>query len=146
MKITLKDVYFSVLDEQGELKGAVVKLNEAVEHEYKQMDEKEGELKLDSFFNPLLISSNEFPGVEQVVSTYVEHIEKEWKEQMEGVGRVAAKRVGVVRPKLSSADVWYQAVYGECDFEGINSAVLDKYFKVVRVPGWVYYKMNKGMK
>lgn len=144
MKITLKDVSFSLLDEQGELKGAVVKLNEAVEREYKQMDEKEDELKLDLNFDPLLINVNEFPGVEQVASTYIEHIEKEWKEQMEGVKR-AVKRVGVVRPKLNVADLLFQGLYGECDFEGINSEVLDKYFKVVRVPGWVYYKMNKGV-
>lgn len=144
MKIVLKDVSFSLLDEQGELKSAVVKLNEAVEHEYKQMDEKEDELKVDLNFDPLLISSNEFPGVEQVASTYIAHIEKEWKEQMEGVKR-AVKRVGVVRPKLNATDLFFQTVYGECDFEGINSEVLDKHFKVVRVPGFVYYKMNKGV-
>lgn len=110
MKITLKDVYFSVLDEQGELKGELVEYKSAVDVTVQYEDE----LKLN--YN----------------SSYIYDEPKR-------------KRVGVVRPKLNVVDLLFQGLYGECDFEGINSTALDKYFKVVRVPGWVYYKMNKGV-
>lgn len=103
MKITLKDVSFSLLNEQGEPQGELFESKSALEVDIK----REGELELN-------------------------------------YDKPKRKRVGVVRPKLNAADLLFQTVYGECDFDGINSAVLDKHFKVVRVPGWIYYKMNKG--
>jgi len=146
MKITLKDVSFSLLDEQGELKGAIVKLNEKVEQEYERLENKKDELEL-NLNNAYLVPSPSptFKGIKRLIENISEEDDgKIHAEIKEGVER-ALKRVGVVRPKLNVADLFFQGLYGECDFEGINSAVLDKHFKVVRVPGWVYYKMNKGL-
>lgn len=147
MKITLKDVSFSLLDEQGELKGAVVKLNEAVEQVYQHEDNLQVEHK-SNYDSAYIVASPSptFKGIKRLIDDISESDEFNYHKEMRLAVEKSLKRVGVVRPKLNAADLIFQGLYGSCDFEGINSPVLDKYFKVVRVPGWIYYKMNKGMK
>lgn len=141
------DISVSLNDEQGELKQALGKLNDMVEQAYEHLEEKEVEPKI-NLNNRFLVAaaySSHFKGTEKLIDDIAEEDKRNFHDEIkEGVKR-ALKRVGVVRPKLNAADLIFQGLYGECDFEGINSAVLDKYFKVVRVPGWVYYKMNKGV-
>jgi hypothetical protein len=144
------DISISLKDEQGELKRALGKLNDMVEQEYERLEEKEVELELNQLeiHIPEYMRSSPSPSA-QTIREAIENMslgdDREIHKKMkEGVER-ALKRVGVVRPKLNAADLLFQGLYGSCDFEGINSEVLDKHFKVVRVPGFVYYKMNKGV-
>lgn len=142
------DISVSLNDEQGELKRALDKLNDMVEQEYERLEEKEVEPKfnLNNRFLVAAANSSYLKGIEKLIDDIEEADKRNFHDEIKyGVQR-ALKRVGVVRPKLNAADLFFQGLYGECDFEGINSPVLDKYFKVVRVPGWVYYKMNKGVK
>ena len=140
------DISVSLNDEQGELKRAVDKLNDMVEQEYERSEEKEVEPKINLNNRFLVAAANPFyEGIVKLIDDIAEEDKRNFHDEIkEGVER-ALKRVGVVRPKLNAADLLFQGLYGSCDFEGINSPVLDKYFKVVRVPGWVYYKMNKGV-